>query len=59
LEANTMRLISILFFTLLAGFLGDVLIGGLLHWYNAGAVTAIAVMGAFIMDEIRSGQDGK
>ena len=47
-----MRLISILFFTLLAGFLGDVLLGGLLHWYNAGAVTAIA-------DEIRSGQDGK
>ena len=54
-----MRLISILFFTLLAGFLGDVLIGGLLHWYNAGAVTAIAVMGAFIIYEIRSRQDGK
>ena len=54
-----MRLISILFFTLLAGFLGDIFIGGLLHWHSAGAVTAVAVMGAFILHELRSGQDGK
>ena len=54
-----MRLISIFLLTLLAGFLGDVFIGGLLHWHNAGAVTAVAVMGAFILHELRGGQDGK
>ncbi|MCI9513999.1 MAG: hypothetical protein HFF61_06655 [Oscillospiraceae bacterium] len=54
-----MRLISILLLTLLAGFLGDIFIGGLLHWHSAGAVTAVAVMGAFILHELRSGQDGK
>lgn len=54
-----MRLISILLLTLLAGFLGDLFIGDLLQWPNAGAVTAVAVMGAFILHELRSGQDGK
>lgn len=38
--------------TIIAGFLGAGLLGLTLNWPNAGAVVAIAVMGAFILKKI-------
>ena len=35
--------------TIIAGFLGDSLLGTRLNWPGAGAIIAIAVMGMFIL----------
>ena len=35
--------------TIFAGFLGSGILGNLLNWPDAGAVCAIATMGAFIL----------
>lgn len=48
-----MNVIMIAVCTILAGFLGAAFLGGLVNWPDAGAVTAIAVMGAFIIWEMR------
>lgn len=38
--------------TIIAGFLGAGILGLTLNWPDAGAVIAIAVMGAFILKKI-------
>jgi hypothetical protein len=38
--------------TIIAGFLGASILGLALNWPDAGAVVAIAVMGAFILKKI-------
>lgn len=40
--------------TILAGFFGAGLLGNWLNWPDAGAVVAIAVMGAFILWAVRN-----
>lgn len=37
-----------------AGYLGSALLGVKMNWPDAGAVAAIAVMGCFILHEIRA-----
>ena len=39
--------------TVLSGYLGAGILGSYLNWPDAGAVTAVAVMGAFILWEVR------
>ena len=41
------------FLTILGGLLGAGYLGSLLNWPDAGAVVAIAIMGSFILWEIR------
>jgi len=40
--------------TIAAGYLGSALLGATMNWPDAGAITAIAVMGCFILHEIRT-----
>jgi hypothetical protein len=40
--------------TLLAGLMGSAILGNLLNWPDAGAICAIATMGAFILDACMS-----
>lgn len=39
--------------TIIAGYLGAAIVGSAMNWPDAGAITAIAVMGVFIMRSIR------
>lgn len=39
--------------TFIAGYLGSALLGATLNWPDAGAITAIAVMGAFILRSLK------
>ena len=40
--------------TIFAGLLGSAILGNLLNWPDAGAICAIATMGAFILDACMS-----
>ena len=39
--------------TIVAGYLGAALLGAAMNWPDAGAVVAVAVMGCFILRELR------
>lgn len=43
------RIIVAVLVTFFAGYLGSALLGTLLNWPDAGAIVAIATMGAFIL----------
>lgn len=51
LEEMVMEIIAAVV-TIIAGFLGAGILGLTLNWPDAGAVIAIAVMGAFILKKI-------
>lgn len=44
-----LTIIGAFLFTIFAGYLGAGILGNLLNWPDAGAVCAIATMGAFIL----------
>lgn len=39
--------------TIAAGYLGSALLGANMNWPDAGAIVAVAVMGCFILRELR------
>ena len=39
--------------TVIAGYFGAALLGDTMNWPDAGAIVAIATMGAFILHELR------
>lgn len=41
------------FVTIVAGYFGAALLGATMNWPDAGAIVAIAVMGSFILRELR------
>lgn len=45
--------------TIFAGYLGDAILGDLLNWPGAGAITAVAVMGGFILQALGRGKETK
>lgn len=45
--------IFVFFVTIFVGFFGTGIFGNLLNWPDAGAVFAIAAVGAFLMREVR------
>ncbi len=49
-----MDIIMAVICTLVAGYLGSGILGNLLNWPDAGAICAIATMGAFILNECTS-----
>jgi hypothetical protein len=44
-----LEIIGAVICTIFAGFLGSGILGNLLNWPDAGAICAIATMGAFIL----------
>lgn len=45
--------------TIFAGYLGDAILGDLLNWPGAGAITAVAVMGGFVLRAMERGKESK
>ena len=52
-----MRIISVLLITLVGGHLWDMFIGAPLNWPGSGAIFAVALMGSFIIHEIRESRE--
>ena len=48
-----MSIILMVVLTVLSGYLGAGILGSYLNWPDAGSVTSVAVMGAFILWELR------
>ena len=49
-----MLIIGMVICTIFAGYLGAGILGNLLNWPDAGAVCAIATMGAFILMKLNN-----
>ena len=51
-KGKRMKYVEIAILTVIIGYAGDAILGNFLNWPSAGAICAIATVGAFILWEL-------